>query len=487
MSLTDIGIWIIALGIAIACALAYLRGDRTTALGAIIVAAAFSSVTAKIGTAGVRLEQPAIVLLALLVATREPGRVWALVRKAWLPIALIVAYLGANVASALLSAPDVLQSLKLTLWLAISLTGGLIAAVLIAGPDRRAADAFPTWIVGAAVVQTVVAAIQVLAEVLLHSTWGVLPYDAPLGKASGLAWEPNLLSIYLAVAMIFVLIQPLGVNSESRRRWAAVVILGLGMALALSRGGIVALAAGLLVALAMIGRSPGRRRTLGRLALPAVVALAIPILGYATLSWLGDNGVGLAQHQIAGVNGGPIATLQPVSRGLAVGSNNPGQTANPDKQPTASGQIVVSDDTVGLRVRNALTAWQDAIRSPLLGLGPDTFGQRYLEPSCACPAHIPNQLSATFYETGLIGLLSLVAVFSLAVVGSARAGRPDVAIALIVLAVGYQFTDAVRFATLWLVIGIAVGEMVLHGGSGRSIIAARDGTPPSSPRHPLPM
>lgn len=475
--LADIAIWVLALGLAVACAAAYLRGYPGAALGGLLVAAAFSGVTAKIGSSGVRLEQPTIVVLTVLVVLRKPQLLVDSVRRAWLPIGLILVYLGANVVSAALSSPDVLQSLKVTLWLAVSIIGGLLAMVLIVGPDRRGTDSFHRWIIGAAIVSTGVAALQVLAEAVLKSTWGVLQFDAPLGKASGLAWEPNLLSIYLAMAMTFLLIPPASLRLDPRSRWASIVVIGVGMALALSRGGLVALVVGLVLGVVLVAGMSKPRVALRSVILPGLIAVAIAVSGYAALDWLGERGVGLKVGRILPSNDGPLPSLVVSSPEPGPGASGivvPPSTSAPG--PAPSPQIGVSDDTIGIRFRNLTTAIEGGIQSPILGVGPDTFGLRYQEPTCLCPAHIPNQLSATFYETGMLGLASLVLAFALVVIGAVRARRPDLAVALIVLAVGYQFTDAIRFATLWLVIGIAIGVSLIHAEDDQSIMPTDAGT-----------
>jgi O-antigen ligase len=104
------------------------------------------------------------------------------------------------------------------------------------------------------------------------------------------------------------------------------------------------------------------------------------------------------------------------------------------------------------------------LTDPLLGLGPDTFGERYEEPTCDCPAHIPNQLSATFYETGLIGLVSLLALLGLVLLRAWQVRLTAYVAALIVLVVGYQFTDAIRFASLWILVGAAIGLIIVTTG-----------------------
>jgi hypothetical protein len=438
-------------------------------LGLLLVAAGFSGLTAPIGNTGVRLEQPAIALLALLIVAREPRLLSTSVRRVWLPAALILVCLGANVVAAILYAPDVLQSLKVTLWLGVSIVGGLIALLLLTGSNGRPGATFHQWIIGTALVSTAVATLQVTAEALVGSTWGVLPYDTPLGKASGLAWEPNLLSIYLAMALSFVLFPPAATSITARWRWFSVVALGIGMALAFSRGGMVSLAVGVGIGLALVASEGARRPQLARVIVPALVALTIAATGVAGLAWLGQRGVGThlrAPALDASATLPPLATAAPMP---PAGGGGKAIIEAPVASPSPRTDIVLDDDTVGLRVRNLLTAWSDGLRSPVLGLGPDTFGQRYVEPTCHCPAHLPNQLSATFYETGAVGLVSLLAAFAMVVMAAIRAGRTDVAVALIVLAVGYQFTDAIRFATLWLLMGIGLGAY-LTGPRGESAI-----------------
>jgi hypothetical protein len=226
-----------------------------------------------------------------------------------------------------------------------------------------------------------------------------------------------------------------------------------------------------------------RRSSLARLVAPGLLVLAIALAGYQALGWLGSRGVGLPLDQEASADEGRLPSLLPTTSttppapgqtaGAPSGAPRPSPAPSPSSNPSHDA-IGISDDTVGIRVRNLLIAWNDGLQSPILGTGPDTFGQRYAEPTCDCPSHIPNQVSATFYETGFVGLLTLIAGFVLVVIGAVRAGRPDLAASLIVLAVGYQFTDAIRFATLWLLLGIALGvALLLADGRRPSWLAGR--------------
>jgi len=253
-------------------------------------------------------------------------------------------------------------------------------------------------------------------------------------------------------------------------RFGLLVLIAVGIALALSRGGIVAAVAGVaILILALIRRRPDRpSRALPGLVRNGGLALSIAIGGYVGLSWLAANGVGLRPGELASVPDQPQGTLVPVA---SVASSTPPSTSAPttsrtpqasEPAPTASPpptraatqppSYVGAGDTIELRVRNLQVAIGDGLTSPILGLGPDTFGQRYEEPTCACPAHIPNQLSATFYESGVIGLVSLLFVLGWVIVRGLQR-RLDVYVAsLATLLIGFQFTDALRFGATWLLI-----------------------------------
>jgi hypothetical protein len=500
MSAIEVAVWAVTISIAAGCAWAVLAGRPGLALGGLFAAASFSGITAPLGDVGVRLEQPAVIVIAAALAARRPASVIALVRGARWPVALAGTYLAANVASALLFAPDHVQSLKICLWLAISLLAGGVAAVLIyeargREPDRQ----LVMWVVAAACIHAVVAGLQVAAELSIGSDWGLLRGDAPLGKAFGLAWEPNLLAINLAAALMFLLDPTTRARFSPRIRIGAVVLISAGMALALSRGGIVALAAGLGVlalSLAAATRSGATLRNQLRSVLgEASLAFAIAIGGYAGLVWLGANGVGVRPGDVAIVPI-PEATLTPIASAVPASGRpatpRPGVTPDPraTAAPSPSASIPPhyngSSDTVGLRWRNLEVALSDGLGSPILGLGPDTFGQRYVEPTCQCPAHIPNQLSATFYETGLIGLVSLVLLLGLVIARAWQVRLSAYVAALVVLVVGYQFTDALRFASNWILVGAAVGLIVVALGSvpgpfSRAPLDTRAPSPPHTP------
>lgn len=479
MSILDQAGLPLAAMVAVAALLAISTDRFALALGILLAGASISGITASVGATGIRIEQPGIVLLAAWLALRRPRACVAVLRRARWPIALGLVFLAANVGSGVLFAPDRLQSLKISLWLAISMLAAVVAAVLVTlqRPDEVHRQVV-RWVVAAASLHAAAAIVQVGAELLLGSDWGVLRSDTPVGKAFGLAWEPNLLAIQLASALMFA-VAPLGRRAlPPNIRIGALVLISTGIALALSRGGIVAALGGVAILVVVIAtrrpRLPGALRLVVR---DGSFAAAIAVAGYVTLSSLAAGGLGLRPGEVAAAAEQPQGTLVPIVPGSGQAT---GQTAEPSGSSTGStppssplpsasnpapshgpdSRYLGAGDTIELRVRNFRIAVADGLTSPIIGLGPDTFGERYVEPTCACPAHLPNQLSATFYESGLVGLLSLVGLIGWVIVRAWRHHLDAYLAALAALLIGFQFTDALRFGATWLLIGTIVGLAV---------------------------
>ena len=501
--------WFALLLAATVAGYAYLVGRRDLALGVLVTAATFSWVTAPIGALDVRFEQPTILVLALIVVGRDRPTLRNLIVRARLPLFCFGLYLAAGLVSSLFVSPDPLQSLKISAWLAYSMIAAGIAGVVILrgnGSDLG----LSRWIIASSVVQAAVACIQVTAEIALGSDWGVARLGGPIGKAHGLSWEANLLAISLSIGLV-LLVVPAHPRIAARRRWPrhwrvpALVLIAIGLALALSRGGIVGLAAGLTIVGPSVIRSyraAGNSRAIRAFVAQGSLAIAIAVAGYWGLTALGAAGVGVRPGDILNVDSGPPSPLiavgqtpDPSSMPEASGSSPPVSTPEPSgsspqvSTPGTSGpppptstlqpsvhpstpapgitpleqpRYVGAGDTIGFRLRNMERALVDGLRNgPIVGLGPDSFGMRYIEPSCACPAHITDLLSATIYESGLIGLAGLVAGLVTVLVGLWRTGRYDYTSALIAMLVGYQFTDALRFGSNWVFLGAAVGLVLV--------------------------
>jgi hypothetical protein len=509
MATIDAAAWLLTLLVAIGCLGSIVAGRPALTLAILFAGAAFSGITAPLLTAGVRVEQPATALLAAYLLITHRSSVRRFLHGARVPIVLILLYLVVNGASAVLFAPNVGQSAKIAVWMAISALAALVAAVLANIASRAELQRAVFWAVaGTALIHSAVAALQVGAELAFNSNWGVLRSDAPLAKAFGLAWEPNLLSIHLAASLMIVLDPALTGRISKQFRLLATAGIAIGIALALSRGGIVALVAGALVIAAGVPR-----QTFGSLlrrpeVQASVVGLVIGVGGYVGLLALGAAGVGLRPGDIAsrdvpsrpslvplvtpGVSvpvgtssatgasaSGPSASASPTSAAVT-----PGPTPSPREEgrpgEASDGRYDGGTDTLELRWRNLVVSVAGALTSPIIGLGPDTFGQRYLEPSCQCPAHIPNQLSATLYESGIIGLVSLIGALLWVVVRGWRAGLVGYVAALVALLIGFQFTDALRFGWNWILIGTITGLVV---AAGRVTSPTQADTRESSPSH----
>ena len=373
--------------VAVAVIVAVRRGRPSLALGILFAATSLSGITATFFEVGIRPEQPAILLVAALVAVRDREATLTVFRRARWPIAFAALFLAANVASAWLYAPDPVQSLKICVWLAISLLAALVAAVLVVasrrdeGRDTERDIAW--WIVASACLHAGAAVVQVGAEVLVQSDWGVLRSDVAIGKAFGLAWEPNLLAIQLAAAAMFL------IDPRNRGRFppgirvGSLALIAAGIALSLSRGGIVALGAGIAIFLlmAMVGGDRRRSAELKTIVLTSALVAVIAGGGYLGLSWLAANGVGLRPGEVAAGPVQPPGSLVPVAPRPSPASTTrpdrttdplgptPGVAASPSPAPapplpTPGTRQVGAGDTIELRVRNFLIAVADGMTSP---------------------------------------------------------------------------------------------------------------------------
>jgi hypothetical protein len=484
MLLADVAAWCLALAVAIGSVLAVRRGRWDLAIAGLTLTSACSLLTANIGTIGIRLEQPAVIGLAGYLVLREWRALMLVVRIAAIPAVAFLVYLLANTISSSVVAPDPMNSLRLVAWTALSMLALVVAAVLVvrgsglAGPHPTGEPmtytatepidlGYGRWLVIAGIVHTAVAIAQVVAEAVLGSSWGVLRGDASIGKTFGLAWEPNLLAIQLA-SMTMFLIEPTAAQRLGPRvRTIATVALPVGIGLALSRGGLVALAAGIGLVLLRTwwpGRPEISSAMAQRAVVTAVIVVAISLAGFATLSLLNRAGVGLRPGDVITAERpqgtllikDPEATTPGGSQ--VTGSGDPAPTERPS--PTIEPNYVGTGDTIALRLRNLSAAMAGLVESPLVGHGPGSFGRHYLEPTCACPAHIPNQIGATVYESGLVGLAALLVALAWVAVRGWRAGATAHVAALVVLLVGYQFTDAIRFGSNWILLGVIIGLVV---------------------------
>lgn len=475
--------WVAVAVVTLGAVWAYQAGRRDWTVGILLGAATWSAVTAPVGALDIRLEQPATAALGALILLRDRETLRRVLRGTRLPLALVAVFLGAQIVSSALLAPEPAYSLRIAAWMTFSAAAAWVVAVLIVSDDR-AGRSVGRGLILAGIVQVAVSVLQVGAEVAWQSNWGVLRTDAPLGKTFGLSWEPNLLSISMAVAICFAVFgTPEDLPGGQRRRTAILATLAVGLGMAVSRGGVVGLVVGLALGILLAAWRHARGRTtdnvwrsyLGH----SLIAVGLAVGVLTGLRWLGDLGVGVRPGEISDAPT-PVGTLLPIDATPGPpGTAHPsaGRTpapGEPSPGPTPVGATYYGpSDTITLRVRNMETAIRDALRlSPLIGLGTSSFGQRYVEPSCGCPSHIPNMTAAVIYESGLVGFVALGAAFATLLVAALRAGRIDLVAALIALVIGYQFTDALRFGLTWMLAGPALVAYLAVRQS-----PARSGTP----------
>ena len=227
---------------------AYLKDRPNVVIGLLFVAGSFSAITVPLGGSNLRLEMVAVAVLAMLLIWQRPKMLVDLAHALRVPIALAGAYLLSNAASSLLMAPVPSESLKIVVWLGLSVASCFVAAALA---WRRVRLNLGPWIVGAAAIQTAVALAAVASEILFETSWGVMARDTLLGKAIGLSWEANILSINVAMALPFLLWVAPDWKLPRAGRIALLIFLSVGLGLAFSRGGLIAFAIGAGVALAL--------------------------------------------------------------------------------------------------------------------------------------------------------------------------------------------------------------------------------------------
>jgi hypothetical protein len=119
-------------------------------------------------------------------------------------------------------------------------------------------------------------------------------------------------------------------------------------------------------------------------------------------------------------------------------------------------------DTLGFRLDRIPVALGELPRDPIIGLGANSFDQRHLyTPQTGAPDHIAILAVAALYESGVVGSAGLAVGFTLILLALWRASRrsdtgPLAAAyigSLVSLLVAYQATNAINFATIWLIAG----------------------------------
>ena len=488
-SLTNLGLATLAIGGAGLVAWWSTRRP-VAAFGVLLVLATLSRWTIELPIGNMRLEQPAIAfgLLALLYARRLPDR--ATLRRLRPIVIAFLVYLGALTASSVLYSPDRAESLRMVIWIGLSMAGGLLAFMLLFG---GAPESAPRWLRLTAGGQ---ASLGILIAVLYFTLGPIIvagadPVPGMAGKIFGVSWEANIFASLLAALSFFAIEQ---FRSRLRPASGALVALVLvGVVVTQTRGAYLGLAAGMITYAGVILY---RRHQPRRLILPALVitgaivfgAWATPVLipGYrdpnppinlTTPGWGREFAVGhhllpalpnLSGPTELAATGVPAPTPTPSPSTGAV----PAQTPPP---------VVVTypSDTFTFRLDRIPVAIKDWITDPIIGLGSNSFDQRHLDPTqtqAKVPDHIAILAVAALYESGIVGATGLFIGFFLIIRALWRASWQREASgplaaaylgSLVSLLVAYQATNALNFSLIWLIAGagMAIAVRISTGGA----------------------
>lgn len=395
----------------IAAALVLL--SPVVAVPLLIVASTINRVGVSWGDAQIRIEIVVVLLLAVVVANQLAVRTLP-ARALRSPILVpLILYLLANVAASLLFAVERTRGLKLDAEIVAAVATYVVASALFWRRDALRLALRVLWIV-----TPIEAAVGVLAMVLFAahvSSYGIQINEGGFPMAYGTQWEANIFGSFL-LGNFLVLLGDY-VNNHRRGLYTfALFIVVLGIGVSMTRTVWLALIVSI-VLFALLARRARRTTSLARivLAIPVVVLLGL-IVGSATP--LAGRLLGLLDLQSS----------------------------------SASGRFVWFSV--------ALQEWKT---HPILGNGTGSFNYNPV-PGQPHP-WLPNLFLLTLHDTGIIGLLALLAVIVLFYRAALRGIPPENDQAVLVagatagftgLLLAFQMTTGFWFAYPWIVAAIAI-------------------------------
>lgn len=423
------------------------------AFGLLFVLASISGVVVDLPVGRVRLEQPAIVatIVTLLLSGGWPPR--SRIRPMLPIVASFAFYLVVLTVASALNAPKPLVSARMIIWTILSMAGGMAVFALLVrhGPDH--VDALFT----ATGVGHALTGLAIAGTFLIIGSTGIPGLQANVGevpKVAGLAFEANLFASMLGAMAPFALDR-----FRTRPVLATaipLIVIVIGVGLGVTRGAYLGLAAGLLVYLGVVVyRSPRRSQVLAIIPVMVVALLLAPSIAAITL---------------------------PVGRPStpATATPRPGESASPGASASPAVSPTPAVDTFTYRTIRIPTALNDLRKSPIIGLGAASFGQRHDIPKL--PAGTPdyNGILAlvAVYESGLLGASALALGFALSLVVLFRLSRtrpgPAAAYAasIVALLVAYEATNALFFSINWIILGAGLALAVQAMGEPAATIGS---------------
>jgi O-antigen ligase len=390
--------------------------------------------------AGVHLRPDQIVLVPVLIGITprlvmellellsQPNRSLRVPTLSLVVFSGLVLYISINLLSSYLFSPQFWESFQIVAWFVLSLLA-FATTYLLVGRYVSLPEAFFAVLISGFISGAIGDCFYLLFK-LTGSTVGVQLPDVATGsiyKATGTFLEANLFGSFQAFTVVAA-IALLSAGKKIKRSASVLLILGtavsaIALALSLTRAAWLGAICGLLLLVLFQLRSG---RSLALLLRFAVVAL----VSVATLAPTGLLGSVVARFRDIGTS--------------------------------------ESSGTLAFRVERFKIALQEWPSSPILGLGTNSYGQRHWDPTQEyAPDYLPNLILATLYDTGLLGLLTLLAVFAVlvgALISVTLRGKPSwrraLALAMlcgtVVLFISYQATNGFWFSYVWIVLAIAV-------------------------------
>lgn len=406
------------------------------ALGVVFLLSSMSLLDIQLSVGRMRLEQPAILALIIGICLHRD-----VLRPPWLrdvrgPLLAAAVYLAASAASSAFVAPDTGVSLRLVLWTALSMLGGLGAYWLTANgrPQPFA------WFSATSVFMSIVGLLGALffylngqGNALIFGPLSVNP------KIQALTFEANLYASLLSASAFFAIER---FREQRTVAWgAAMVVILAGIGVGITRGAYIGLAFGVVVYAAVLWRRIGFVPGLRVVLIGSVVATAAGMVIGAVLM------------------DAEVRDRRLVARDAPVPVHGP-------REDLA---------TLDYRLVRIGPAIEDFRSSPLIGTGLASLDQIHPLPDGQLN-YINIMVVSTLHDSGIIGAVGLAAFFGLLLIrlwrsssDPARAGPAAAYMgALITLLIAYQATNAIHFALNWLIAGAALGLTARAAASSES-------------------
>jgi O-antigen ligase len=340
----------------------------------------------------------------------------------------LVLYISINLLSSYLFSPQFWESFQIVAWLVLSFLA-FASVYFVVGKYVGPREAFFA-VLTSGFISGALGDCFFLFFKLTGSTIGIQPPDVatdPIFKATGTFLEANLFGSFQAFTVVATIVV-LTTGEKLKRPASVLLTLGatvsiIALALSLTRAAWLGAISGVIL-LVFFQLRGGRALTLLlRFAMVGVGAVLV-------LRLTGLLGSVTARFRDIGVN-------------------------------ESSGTLAFRLE----RFRLALAEWPS---SPIFGLGTNSYAQRHWDPTRDyAPDYLPNLVLMTLYDTGLLGFLTLFAVFAIltgALIKVTLRAKNDWQRVLVLamlcgalaLFVSYQATNGFWFSYTWIILAIAV-------------------------------